>query len=91
MRVTSRSTEYPALLLDHFRAATEQALVRTEELSKAWQYAPQQHGRLLASLVHLMVSWTHGASCTARHLLRLLRFPSACCAWGFAPFYFQGH
>lgn len=51
-----RATEYPALLLDQFRMAAEQALTRTEELTQAWQSEPQQQHRLLTSVIQLMVS-----------------------------------
>ena len=54
-----RATEYPALLLDQFRMAAEQAMAYKDELSEAWQEEsskifPEQD-RLLTSIVQLMV------------------------------------
>ena len=54
--IECRATEYPALLLDHFRMASQQAMARPERLAEAWQAEPQQQDGLVTSVIQLMVS-----------------------------------
>ena len=51
-----RVTDYPALLLDHFRMASQQAMTCPERLTEAWRAEPQQRDGLLTSVIQLMVS-----------------------------------